>query len=280
MENIENKNKELNKYALSILEGLDYEVVKGNGPVGIGGIRNKKTGKTLKAYQAPLVKGSSELTYRKYRFEDSNGQAIDIDTDGRTRIHTNDGVTIDVLEPEDAKVLIKMKYDDGKELSFKYGTSKTILNPLQLLKQIKVNKPTIDVIPSDSTTDIRFYAGQNYWVSTIAGMNYTSEIADFTYVNFMKTLGFGLQPNKTNYTAKKGITIIDPALRLMTEDFKKDWRSMLTDYSNKLNAIETTHARNKINIDLEKSAVEHAIKVLSGNSIATEFSETQATPGK
>lgn len=248
----------INKYTESILDGLGYEVVRGDGIQGVAGLIDKKSGTALPFEIADLV----DLTEEEWLngmadfvpgvkttiFTGSNGERIYLDEFGHSEIFFDDNLSVKIPRFDEERQGMNISIDYGedrkKSVSFLYVGFEESKNSF-LANGIYVE----DGHSNNDRIAIIIRRG-NGW----GDYNKIYSAEDCTTANMMSIIINGLRRIKKGYywddDLKYGLEVIGPALDLYAVDFRNDWIKY-TDYIVRIEKESQDEARKIINKQLD-----------------------------
>ena len=227
----------INKYTESILDGLGYEVVRGDGIQGVAGLRNKKTGEYLPHRNAELFDLSEEEWLsgmadfepgvKTSIFTGSEGERIHLDEYGNTEIFFEGNLSIKMsrfdVHREKMNITINYGLNKKKSVSFLYEGYEGSRNSF--------GSHGLYVLDGYSNDDriVSIYNRDNRW----GDYHNNYPVEDCTTANMINMIITGLRKAKKGYywddDLKHGLEVIGPALDLYAVDFRNDWIKY-TDY--------------------------------------------------
>lgn len=253
----DDRNK-INKYTESILDGLGYEVVRGDGIQGVAGLKNKKTGEYLPHRNTELFDLSEEEWLsgmadfepgvKTTIFTGSNGETIYLDEFGHSEIFFDDNLSVKIPRFDEERQGMNISIDYGedrkKSVSFLYVGFEESKN------SFLANGLYVEDGHSNNDRIAIIIRRGNGW----GDYNKIYSVEDCTTANMMSIIINGLRRAKKGYywddDLKYGLEVISPALDLYAVEFKNDWIKF-ADYIAEIEKKSQDEARKTINEQLD-----------------------------
>ena len=223
----------ISKYTESIIDGLGYKVVYGDGFQGVESIVDKKTGLPLKHERANLLDLTEEEWLSGYTqelegeptdiYEGHNGEHIYLSKYGDATFYLEDGLNIvSSYNNRRDRNTITINSEKGS-ISLSYIGNSTE-NPDYLRNSIRIEVPHLnDSISCVRQTGTRWVDyGESHEFTSFNDNNITKHIM----AKIKRYNGGAVWNNQT----RKGLEVISSAIALYIRDFRRDWVERIDEF--------------------------------------------------